>query len=448
MKLEREGIFAEGCVAPFPEISREFLSLMIFGRSGINVIGARYSWRVISFELISWRGWVMRNVCIPFRLLARGNSRLEHACHTQRYETGREAECVRQLADGDERNDRAAEIIRRNQFLPRTVRNQFGHGKLNRTPKLFTRFIYERYRYFRPIDPIIANIWGTTFLNVSIRWPTDAFSIYEKEKVQVRRKNRFSIEICKFGKLMRRRGFDSSAFNSRVKRELSRNVISLYPENSGNERDLFRDWKPILFGNLVGMLSSVPSNAFVRLPVVSSYSSSRQILSKYVVKSFERKMREKLVRNARYFRFCLIHLSRFQFSRETVRLSREFDGSGSLLDISSSISPVRARISSNFDRSKRRKYPRSVHLTKSWQGDRIAINKRRKRNRRGKGKKRARDSAWPLKMSARNATPFPWNRNMTVRFLRHVCRLSSRFLVNTLHLLIYEASDNAGYDSH
>lgn len=158
MKLEREGIFAEGCVAPFPEISREFLSLMIFGRSGINVIGARYSWRVISFELISWRGWVMRNVCIPFRLLARGNSRLEHACHTQRYETGREAECVRQLADGDERNDRAAEIIRRNQFLPRTVRNQFGHGKLNRTPKLFTRFIYERYRYFRPIDPIIANI--------------------------------------------------------------------------------------------------------------------------------------------------------------------------------------------------------------------------------------------------------------------------------------------------
>lgn len=236
MKLEREGIFAEGCVAPFPEISREFLSLMIFGRSGINVIGARYSWRVISFELISWRGWVMRNVCIPFRLLARGNSRLEHACHTQRYETGREAECVRQLADGDERNDRAAEIIRRNQFLPRTVRNQFGHGKLNRTPKLFTRFIYERYRYFRPIDPIIANIWGTTFLNVSIRWPTDAFSIYEKEKVQVRRKNRSSIEICKFGKLMRRRGFDSSAFNSRVKRELSRNVISLYPENSGNER--------------------------------------------------------------------------------------------------------------------------------------------------------------------------------------------------------------------
>lgn len=94
---------------------------------------------------------------------------------------------------------------------------------------------------------------------------------------------------------------------------------------------------------------------------------------------------------------------------------------------------------------------RSVHLTKSWQGDRIAISKRKKgkerKERRG-GKVRVRDSAWPLKMSARNvaATPFPWNRNMTVRFLRHVCRLSSRFLVNTLHLLIYVVSDNAAYD--
>lgn len=81
-----------------------------------------------------------------------------------------------------------------------------------------------------------------------------------------------------------------------------------------------------------------------------------------------------------------------------------------------------------------------------------AINKRKKEEKGGEegGKERkekasVRDSAWPLKMSARNvaaATPFPWNRNMTVRFLRHVCRLSSRFLVNTLHLLICEASDN------
>lgn len=48
-------------------------------------------------------------------------------------------------------------------------------------------------------------------------------------------------------------------------------------------RDLFRDWKPILFGNPAGTLSSVPSNAFcasgLGLPLVSSYSSSRQILS-------------------------------------------------------------------------------------------------------------------------------------------------------------------------
>lgn len=117
----------------------------------------------------------------------------------------------------------------------------------------------------------------------------------------------------------------------------------------------------------------------------------------------------------------------------------------------STVHSSRAHLLQFWSVEKKEGSERSVHLTKSWQGDRIAISKRKKgkerKERRGE-KVRVRDSAWPLKMSARNvaATPFPWNRNMTVRFLRHVCRLSSRFLVNTLHLLIYVVSDNAAYD--
>ena len=79
-------------------------------------IGARYP-RIIRINFLD-----VDDAQRLYSVSATGARKFEHACHTQRYEIGREAECVGQLADGDERNDRTAEIIRRNQFLPRTVR--------------------------------------------------------------------------------------------------------------------------------------------------------------------------------------------------------------------------------------------------------------------------------------------------------------------------------------
>lgn len=83
-------------------------------------IGARYP-RIVRINFPG-RGWARDDAQRLYSVSATGARKFEHACHTQRYEIGREAECVGQLADGDERNDRTAEIIRRNQFLPRTVR--------------------------------------------------------------------------------------------------------------------------------------------------------------------------------------------------------------------------------------------------------------------------------------------------------------------------------------
>lgn len=79
-------------------------------------IGARYP-RIVRINFLD-----VDDAQRLYSVSATGARKFEHACHTQRYEIGREAECVGQLADGDERNDRTAEIIRRNQFLPRTVR--------------------------------------------------------------------------------------------------------------------------------------------------------------------------------------------------------------------------------------------------------------------------------------------------------------------------------------